>query len=317
MLFDFRDRDWSQEIIDAFAIDRDALPPIAAPGASVGTLSPQVALELGLPAGTAVHAGGADTQCGLLGVGAIEPGDVAVTLGTTSPVQAVFDRPRLDPSETLWAGCHVVKDRWVLESNAGSSGDAYEWLLDLLVGAESDRYQRAEELMAGEAPGGQVASFIGPRVFDLSKIRPDLPGAFLFPFPSLQLRPNAGQLLRSFLESLACAVRGNIEQLSAATGEKPHRLRVGGGLSRSRLLVQMVADVTGLPVDLGTVSDATSLGAAILAFTGAGEFPNLHAAVDAMSDCETIEPNPSAPAIAPETYDRWRRLCESVDQLTV
>ncbi len=83
--------------------------------------------------GTPVFTGGADTQCALLGAGAVEAGDVAAILGTTTPMQAVVGEPLLDPAGNLWAGCHVVPDRWVIESNAGSTGDAYLWLLDLLV----------------------------------------------------------------------------------------------------------------------------------------------------------------------------------------
>ena len=57
------------------------------------------------------------------GAGAIEPGDVAAILGTTCPLQAVVDRPTLDPRANLWAGCHVVPGRWVIEANVGSTGD--------------------------------------------------------------------------------------------------------------------------------------------------------------------------------------------------
>ena len=194
-----------------------------------------------------MFAGGADTQCSLLGAGAVEPGDVAAILGTTTPVQAVVAEPLLDPAANLWAGCHVVPDRWVIESNAGSTGDAYLWLLDLLVHTDGDRHARAEEL-ASANPDSGTFTFIGPRIFDLNELRPDMPGGLLFRFPTLQLRPSAGDLLRAFFESVAYAVRANLAQIEAVTGRPTTRLIVGGGMSRNDLLMQLVADVSGLPL---------------------------------------------------------------------
>jgi len=312
MLFDFRRRQWSTEILDMFSIDPAILPPVRPAGSRVGAVSTAAASHLGVPIGTPVHAGGADTQCALLGVGAIAAGDVAVTLGTTAPVQLVVDSPLLDPAESLWAGCHVVPDRWVLESNAGGTGDAYEWLLDLVVGDVDDRYARAEAL-AVAAPSGSIMAFVGPRIFDLNKIRPDLPGALLFPFPSLQLRPDAGQLLRGVLESVAYAVRGNLEQLCVAADVKPTRLKAGGGMSRSGLVVQLLADATGLPVERARLAESTALGCAVLVCIEAGLYGDAAAAVAAMCACDVFTPSSEGRGEMERGYARWRRLYDSLD----
>lgn len=316
MLFDLRRREWSQEILRQFDISAEMLPPVFAPGERVGAVHTAAAATTGLAAGTPVFAGGADTQCALLGAGAIDAGDVAAILGTTTPVQAVVDEPVLDPAANLWAGCHVLPQRWVVESNAGSTGDAYLWLLDLLVPASGDRFARAEEL-ARQEHDSATFTFIGPRVFNLTALRPDMPGGVLFRFPTLQLRPTAGELLRAFLESIAFAVRANAEQIEAVTGSRTTCVIVAGGMSRSDLLVQLIADVAGLPVRRAREVDSTGLGCAILVASGAGLYADAATAAHAMCRHEEIAPNKNRRARSDRAFAKWRELYEGLQNLSV
>jgi autoinducer 2 (AI-2) kinase len=318
MLFDFRQRRWSEEILGLFEIPESVLPPVYAPGERIGAVSAEAAATTGLAAGTPVFMGGADTQCSLLGAGALEPGDVGVILGTTTPVQAVVGEPTLDPASNLWAGCHVVPERWVIEANVGASGDAYEWLLGLLVhGAEAEgRHVRAEEMMR-EATGGDTHLFIGPRIFDLTKIRPDLPGGIVFRFPAMQLRPSAGDLLRAFIESLAFAVRCNLSLLEPLTGGPAERLIAGGGMTRSRRLVQTLADVTGLGVRCATEAECTGLGVAILAAAGAGLHSDLASAAKAMCRHEDFAPDAETRGRYELGFAKWCELYNELDKLAI
>ena len=316
MLFDLRQRTWSGEILQQFDIPAVILPPIFAAGDRVGTVHQAAAAATGLAVGTPVFAGGADTQCALLGAGAVHAGDVAVILGTTTPVQAVVAEPLLDPESNLWAGCHVVPQRWVIESNAGSTGDAYLWLLDLLVPAPGDRYARAEEL-ARQSQDTGTFTFIGPRVFNLTKIRPDMPGGLLFRFPTLQLRPTAGALLRAFLESVAYAVRANLGQIEKVTNRPTTRLIAGGGMSRNDLLMHLTADVVGLPVRRAQEAENTGLGCAILVASGAGVYPDIVAAAGTMCRYEDIAPDPTRRPDSDSGFSKWRELYERLEELSV
>ncbi|MGH3056072.1 MAG: FGGY family carbohydrate kinase, partial [Gaiellaceae bacterium] len=172
MLFDLRGRCWSEEILSTFDIPASILPPVLRAGQRVGALTAAAAAATGLRAGTPVYVGGADTQCSLLGAGAIEPEATAATLGTTTPVQTVVDHAEFDPQSRLWAGCHVVPDRWVLESNVGDTGDAYLWILDLVSGgAPREQLYRLGEQLAADRFGPPTMLFVGPTLFDLSKMR--------------------------------------------------------------------------------------------------------------------------------------------------
>jgi autoinducer 2 (AI-2) kinase len=313
MLFDLRGRCWSDEILSLFDIPRAILPPVRRSGERVGALTAAVAAATGLTAGTPVFVGGADTQCSLLGAGALEPGTTAATLGTTTPVQMVVDHAVFDPQATLWAGCHVVPNRWVLESNAGDTGDAYLWLLDLVCGARPrEELLRLGDELAATRFGAPTMSFIGPTVFNLSKVHPHRPGGMLFPFPTLHVRPDRGTLVRAFVESIGYALRGNLEQLASATGHTPPELTLSGGMSRSSVLSQTIADVVGLPARVACEPESAALGCAILIAANA-DSGDCGAAVRAMVRHAHKQPDAAQHARYAEPYAKWRELSDRLD----
>jgi autoinducer 2 (AI-2) kinase len=316
MLFDLVARAWSPEILSAFSIPATILPAVRACGARIGAIHGDAARATGLRQGTPVLVGGADTQCSLLGAGAVAVGDMAAILGTTTPIQLVTGPVTRDPGGTLWAGCHVVPGLHVLESNGGDTGDAYNWLLDLLVPAGGDRYRQAEELARGQREGATLM-YAGPRVFDFGKMRTDRPGGILFPFPTMHMRPNAGELLRAFLESIAFAVRGNMEQLRAVTGQWPSRLIVGGGMSRNTLLVELLADVTALPVRQAVEPESAALGVAMLLATGSGLYADLRAAASAMGRHRCQDPDENRVGYYAGKYTKWQELNDALGELTL
>jgi autoinducer 2 (AI-2) kinase len=265
MMFDLRRRCWSDEILATFEIPIDLLPPLLRSGELVGSVTREAATATGLHEGTPVFVGGADTQCSLLGAGAIDPGDVGATLGTTTPVQTVVGEPLFDPASMLWVGCHVVPDRWVLESNAGDTGDAYLWLLDLLSGGlpRDQLYAFGERLVRDGEPSPTMM-FVGPSIFNLGKLNVSRPGGILFPFPAMHVRPDRGAMVRGFLENLAFALRGNLEQLAAVTSQPSVELAISGGMSRSKAAIQAIADVIGIPLQVAQEPESAALGCAML-----------------------------------------------------
>jgi autoinducer 2 (AI-2) kinase len=316
MLFDLQGRCWSDEILDTFNIPREMLPPIYRCGEHVGAVTTAAAAATGLAVGTPVFVGGADTQCSLLGSGAIDVGTTAATLGTTTPIQTVVGRATFDPHANLWAGSHVVPDRWVLESNAGDTGDAYLWLLDLIsAGASRDDALALGERLATEGFGAPTMMFLGPTIFNLSKMSLSRPGGILFPFPALHMRPDRANFVRSFMESIGFAVRANIEQLTAVVGQPLPYLIVSGGMSRSAALTQAIADITGLPVRVARQPESAALGCAILIL--ASESGGFDAAVRAMVQYVAKDPDPERHERYGAPYAKWRELHERMHDLEI
>lgn len=317
MLFDFRARQWSAAILERFAIPASILPPVVPPGARVGAVSAEAAHVTGLLPGTPVYAGGADTQCSLLGAGAVEPGEVGITLGTTTPVQLVTGEPLLDPQGALWAGCHVLRNRWVLESNAGDTGDAHRWVIGLLTGGAADQATCQQlERAAWECGKSDVLHYIGPAIFDLHRIALQRPGGILFPFPTLHVRPTAAEILRGFYESLGFALRANAEQLQTVWGKTPARWVLSGGMTHNTVLVRIVTNVLGTATHVATERESTALGCALLMMAEGNE-ERLRTLARSVPAHEGFTPDPQTADRYAERFAVWRRLHEQMFDMVI
>jgi autoinducer 2 (AI-2) kinase len=320
MLYDVTRRAWSDEILDTLDIPRAILPPLCDAGAPAGRVSALAAAATGIPEGTPVFAGGADTESALLGNGVFEVGQTGAVLGTTTPVQQVVETPVLDPGANLWTSPHVVPGRWVLESNGGDTGSTFRWLLDLVCGGVDDgAHAAAEAAMATVGPGPQpIFCHLGPTVFNLRNINPFTPAGLLFRFPLLHVdRPGRGELLRAFCENVAYAIRGNCEQIAAVSGRAVDRLWVSGGMTRSPTLLGLVATTLGVPLTVAEVPESASLGCAVLAAVGAGLHPSLPAAAAAMVRTRAVEPDLSRTDAFVERYRRWREMYASLQSWSI
>lgn len=311
MLFDVVECTWSSELAQCLAYPSELFPPCFRPGDVVGKLTAKAAEDLGLPKGIPVAAGAGDSQAAGLGCAAFEDGETVVIAGTTMPIQMVLSRPVFDELHRLHTGAHVIPDHWVLESNAGLAGIVYRWFCEAFVGIGMAYYYRLEEEMANAKPG-EVLAAIGPQIADFRELAFPPRSTFVFPFlGGMERSPTRGSFGRAVLENIAFAVRGNVQQLVDVSGQAVTSLNLCGGLARSSLLGQIVADVCQQEVHVPSVREASSLGAAICAAVGAGAYSTLPSAAKAMVRWEpVIEPNPTNVRAYRGLYRKWTRLCE-------
>lgn len=268
--------------------------------------------QRGMLAGTAVVLAGADTQCALAGIGASEPGAAGVPAGWSAPVQLVTDRAIVDSEKRTWTGVHVIPDRWILESNAGETGRAWDWICTMmgLTAAEADAHAAGAPLGSGDA-----MAVLGPRAMRAAAMNAGV-GGITLPLPLVMATPDRSHVLRSVLEATAYAVRGNIEQLEQVSGAPIALLSVGGGMSRSGIFVQIVADVIDRPVEVAAAPETSSLGAAALAAAAVGLHASLAAARAAITGSRRmIEPNARASADYEDHYARWTAMSDAFERM--
>ena len=130
ILFDIKTRDWSPEVLKALDIPLEWLPKTYEGTQVTGVISAQAAALTGLAAGTPVVGGGGDQAAQAVGVGAVRPGIVALTLGTSGVVFAATQGAFIEPEGRLHAFCHSVPDRWHLMGVMLSAGGSLRWYRD-------------------------------------------------------------------------------------------------------------------------------------------------------------------------------------------
>ncbi len=310
LLFDIEKRDWAWDLIERLDMPRGLFPPLRQSGSRIGSLTSEAAENLGLRAGTPVAVGGGDTQCGLLGAGAVAAGQAAAILGTSAPVQLVLDRPCIDRGQRLWTGLHVVPGAWVMESNSGLMGEALEWLARLLY-PEAPHPTARFFAEAGLAKPGAAAilSTLGAGVMDAKELRLPSGTLTLSHLAAAQDSQPRHDLARAVIEGMACGLRANLEQIIEASGRRVPTLHLGGGMSRSDVFAQMISNVVNLPVQLSVTADTTALGAALCAGVGAGVFRDLtEAAQNLAGEVRTLRPADDQARACQDRYDGWQKL---------
>lgn len=314
-LFNIHQNDWSPEAVRAFSLEDRQLPVLYSSGTVLGKLSSGAARELGLPARIPVVVGGADTQCGTLGCGAVEPGTLALIAGTSGPLQLCLDRPLVDPERRTITGPHLLPGQWVLESNAMFTGLSFARLRDLI--APGMGYAEINQAMAAVGPQFTGLPFcIGSSIMD-SRKGSILPwGGMFFPLPFGEYEPLT--LLRAALESAAFAVRANLEQLERVSGQafRPDTLLVMGGGAAQGFWPQLVADSLRKKVMVAREAEVSGLGAAMCAATGAEIYPSLSTAARSMAHPgNVIEPRPVKNLEI--IYRRWQAAYEGLAGLNL
>lgn len=310
MLLDLRTRAWAADLVAGAGLPENIFPPLQDAGTRLGALSAQAAAHLGLVPGTPVAAGGADTQSGLLGAGVTAPGQIGVVAGTTTPVQVVVAQPVTDGRMRVWTGLHVIPGQYVVESNAGQMGSTLEWMARLMYAGWPNPAAALCAEAANSAPGAHgMLSTIGAQIFNAAAM--SLPIDTLT-FSAVTL-PAGGRadVARAVLEGMAYAVRANVEQALECTGGTCGGVWLTGGMSRSTCWSRILADVLQTPVHVSAAPEATALGAAICAGTGAGLYPDLVAGARALARAGR-EHAPGADAAAyRELYADWRALLQA------
>lgn len=309
LLFRLAERGWASDWIEEFGFSRALFPEIREPGSVLGVLGEAAARDLGLRAGIPVAQGGADTQCGLLGIGAVHVGDVAVIAGTTAPVEIVLDRPVADAEALCWQGHHLLPDLWVLESSAGPTGEALEWFAGLQYPDSPHPVAALLAEAASSEPGAAgMLSAVGGQVMNARAL--GLPVGFvtLSHFLAGNDPARRRHLARAFVEGLTYTMRANLAQLCALSGRDIPRILLGGGMSASATFAQLLADVSGVPVQTSR-PESSALGAAVCAAVGAGAFDTLASGADSLrGDIRCFEPNAVAASRYDELYAGWDEL---------
>jgi FGGY-family pentulose kinase len=308
---------WPAELMRAVGLDDalEKLPHAIVPmGARGGDLSAAAAQVLGLPAGIAVAMTGIDAHVGMAGIDVLAPGSLALITGTSTcqmaqSQTAVFDDGLWGPFEDA-----VIGGEWTIEAGQASTGGTVRWLLDL-VGARwnvTERYALADEAAAAAGPGAEGLTLLDYWQGSRTPVRDPAARGTIWGLTSSH---GAGHLLRAVYEGTAYGNKRILDTL-AHVGVPTQRIVACGGGVRSRLWLQILADVAGIPIELTTVDDAVALGSAICAAVAAGAFPNLaSAAAQMVHRAERIEPNSALRGVYDEGYGLYVATYEALAPL--
>jgi len=304
VLFDLKQRAWSAEVLAALGIPASWMPPTFEGPEFTGRITRAAASATGLREGTPVAAGGGDQAAQAVGVGAVEPGVVALTVGTSGVVFATTPSALVETEGRLHAFCHAVPGMWHFMGVMLSAAGSLQWYRDTLAPGMSfdDLLHEAEPVPAG-SEGLQFLPYLSgertPYPDPLAR------GAFV----GLTLRHGRGHLTRALLEGVSFGLKDSFTLIQNAGLGGIRQVRASGGGTKGALWRQILTSV--LEAELVTVNttEGAAFGAALLAGVGAKAWPDVPAAcAAAVHVTGSTRPDPAQVAAYRQAYPLYREL---------
>jgi xylulokinase len=308
LLLDVSARKWSTEMLAATEIDEKLLPAVYESPEITGTVSAAGNQATGLPKGTPIVAGGGDQAAGAVGMGIVRAGTVSATIGTSGVVFAASDKPSLDPKGRVHTFCHAVPNRWHVMGVTQGAGLSLRWFRDQFGAGEDDGRDPYERLTeeAARIPSGAEGLLWTPYL--MGERTPHLDPNARAALVGLTASHTRAHVVRALLEGVAFSLRDTLEifrEMKVPVDE----IRLGGGGARSRLWRQIQADVYGREVATVRAEEGAAYGAAILAGVGAGAWPSVDAACEAVvSVADRVKHDADSARVLEKHYARFRMI---------
>lgn len=298
------------ELIRIFEVDPKLIPRLRAPGERVGSVSREAAENTGLKAGTPLYHGAVDQCCAALGAGNCGIKDMGtLCMGTAGVVMTYSDSPIPDPLG-LYHVVHYPGGGYASEVGVRVAASALRWVRDMLYA--SDPFDRDGIYPRMDAEAANVPIGCGGLCFMpllAGSAYPRADDAIRGGWIGASLSTTRAALVRAALEGICYEMR----QVLEAGGRAFASIRLLGGAARSNLWNQMQADVYNCPVETLACPEASALGAAMIAATGAGLYPSLEDAARGMVHTKRrYEPDPDHVQRYGVSYEAWLNCVEDL-----
>ncbi|HZH98148.1 MAG TPA: xylulokinase [Fimbriimonadaceae bacterium] len=289
-LFDVGARKWSERIITALDIDPGWLPRTSECHEVSGRRGD----------GTPIVAGAGDQAAAAVGTGAVGPGVVSVSLGTSGVVFSALPGPERHRSGAVHTFCHANRG-WHAMGVMLACGGALRWYRDVVRRGSS--YHEIASAASTSIPGARGVTFLPYLSGERCPHNDSLATAC---FAGITLSTHARDLDRAVFEGITFGLRDSFHLLEqmGATGDE---VRVTGGGARSEFWLQLLADSLGTSCVTLEADEGPAFGAALLAGVGVGVWKDVHSAA---ADCVRLRKryDPRSSPELEEPYERFRRL---------
>jgi len=310
-LFDVRQGVWSEPALAALEIPTGWLPPVAGSSAVAGRITDAAAARTGLPAGIPIVSGASDQAAAGIGCGVVEPGALAIILGTSAVVSATLTDAATDPTAACHTFRHGLPDAWQMMGGVLSAGGAVQWYRDRIAPepaqAGTDAANGYDEILAGVqtvSPGADGLIFLPYLTGERAPHNdPHARGGWL----GLTARHERRHLARAVLEGVCFALRQVVERIEQA-GLPSGQVRIAGGGARGGVWPAILASVLARPIVPVETADASAYGAAILAMAGLSDQDPATLATDWVRTGAAIDPVPGTAERYGELYGIFQSL---------
>ena len=267
---DIAKRDWDDILIEATGLTRAHMPQLVEGSAVSAALSSTLKKEWGISQNVVIAGGAGDNAASAIGVGAINPGQGVLSVGTSGVLFTVTDKLTAKPERGLHAMCHALPNRWHVMAVTLTAASGLSWIADMMGRSESIKALVDDvERYASHAEQRKYAPIFIPYLTGERTPHNDPEASAIF--CDLRAGHTQAALAYAVMEGVAFCFVDNLDVMNDAGATLNECILVGGGV-RSAFWAQMFADCLGVPLDLPDGAElGAALGAARLGMIAAGQ----------------------------------------------
>ena len=302
LLFDVKNRCWSEEMIELCGIRKEMLAEIYESWECVGTLKKELADRLGLPENVKVAAGAGDNAAAAIGTGTVGEGRCNISLGTSGTVFISSDSFRVDKNNALHSFAHADGGYHLMGCMLSAASCNKWWMEDIL---SSQDYEGLQKGIERESLGKNSVYFLPYLMGERSPHNDALARAA---FIGMSFDTKKEDMLQAVLEGVAFALKDCIE-IAREQGIEISSSRLCGGGAKSPLWREILANVLNLRLEIPKSEQGPGMGAAMLAMVACGEYESVAEAARALVEVSVVvEPEKGLAESYQERYMHFKEL---------
>ncbi len=307
LLLDVKNRCWSKEMLEICDVTEEQMPKLFESYEAVGTLKPELAGELGIPASCKIVAGAGDNAAAAVGTGTVGDGRCNISLGTSGTIFISSRDFGVDEHNALHAFAHA-DGHYHLMGCMLSAASCNKWWMDEIIGTKEYAAEQEEIRNLGDNHVYFLPYLMGERS---PHNNPDARGTFI----GMTMDTTRSDMTQAVLEGVAFAIRDSLE-VAKKLGIGIERTKICGGGAKSPLWKKIIANVLNLKVDVIESEEGPGLGGAMLAAVACGVYASVEEAAEKIVRVvDTIEPEPELVEKYEERYRKFARIYPTVKEL--
>ena len=306
LLFDVKNRCWSQEMLKLCNIDEAMMPRIYESYEVTGTIRADVAAELGLDSDVKIIAGAGDNAAAAIGTGSVGNGQCNISLGTSGTVFISKDEFSVDENNSLHSFAHA-NGKYHLMGCILSAASCNKWWLEDIIG--TDEYMKSQEKIKKL---GENNVFYLPYLMGERSPHNDSNARAMFIGMSMDTKQE--DMTQAVLEGVAFAVRDCVE-IARESGIEVKKSTICGGGAKSPLWCTIMANVLDMEISTPQKEEGPAMGAALLAIAGSDNEDISELALKNAQIKSVYTPQKELVEKYEEKYRKFRKLYPAVKEL--
>ncbi len=302
LLLDVEHKRWSSEMLELCGVPGGWMPELHESWEPIGTLTPAVARELGLPESVKVVAGAGDNAAAAIGTGTVADGACNLSIGTSGTLFIASDRFGVDPNNALHSFAHA-SGKYHLMGCMLSAASCNKWFCEDIL--DTTHYDREQAPIGTACLGTNRVFFLPYLMGERSPINDtDARGAFI----GLAMTTTRADMVQAVLEGVAFALRDSLEA-ARRLGLTVRRSKLCGGGARSPLWQKILANILNVALDVPQTEEGPGYGGAALAAVGCGVYGTVAECAGEWTRTKaSVEPDPEIASRYEESYQKFRLL---------